>query len=214
MLVKFYIPMVFLSLAACIYAYFKPGISTPRYPDTAMKKALAKINSASLTSETKIDLKKDTSDRKLSPLFTYNYSDGSRVLGTVARVKKRDDFKIETYGLLTKNIDPIYLRSPSFVDSIPHSITGLIGNRKSIQTCIIANTTRIEDNDIRLSALTSTLEDLTPHSNTLFDRILGTKKHIDYSCLVLTYLPPKSAAKIPNKDWINIVTNAQQALLK
>jgi len=212
-LARFYTPMVILSFAACIYAYFKPGITSPSYPDVEMKKALTKINSATLLSETKTTLDKDTNDRKLSPLFTYSYNDGSKILATIARVNKRDDFKIETYGLLTKNVEPIYLKSASFVNSIPYSITGMIGNNKSIQTCIIAKTNRLEESDIRLSALTSTLDNLYPNSNTLLDKILGTKKHMDYSCLVITYIPGQNHQKIPTENWITIVKNTQEALL-
>ncbi|MEB3317228.1 MAG: hypothetical protein VKO39_03710 [Cyanobacteriota bacterium] len=210
---RFYVPMVLTSVLACIYAYFKPGITSPRYPQAEMKKALAKINSASLISDTSKILNYDTSDRKISPLFSYNYSDGSKILALVARVKKRDDFKIETYGLLTKNIDPIYLKNASFVNTAPHSLVGMIDKKKSLQTCIIPKTTRLEDSDIRLSELTSTLEELTPHASSWLDKIMGTKKHIDYSCLVMTYMPPNNTQSLPNEDWTVIIKNTQKALL-
>jgi hypothetical protein len=213
MLTRFYTPMVIISLASCIYAYFKPGIISPSFPNVEMKKALTTVNSATLLSETKTPLDKDTNDRKLSPLFTYSYNDGSKILAVIARVSKKDDFKIETYGLLTKNIEPIYLKNSSFINSIPHSIIGMLGKTKSIQTCIIPKTTRIEESDIRLSALNSTLEKLNPRSNSLSDKILGNKKHIDYSCLVLTYIPQQSHQKIPTENWIVIVKNVQRALL-
>lgn len=211
-LLRFYTPLVIISLAACIYAYFKPGIISPNYPEAEMKKALTSINSSHLLSKTKKALNQDTSDRKLSSLFVYNYNDGSKVLATIARVRKRDDFKIETYGLLTKGVEPIYLKNSTFVNSTPYSIIGMIDKSKSIQTCIIPKTTRIEDPDIRLSALTSTVEKLSPNSSTLLDKILGTKKSIDYSCLVLTYIPQQHHQNFPIENWNVIVKNAQEAL--
>lgn len=211
-LIKFYVFMLVISLAACIYAVLKPGITSPLYPDAKMNRALRNINSRSLISSKKTVLDKDSSDRKVSPLFTYDYDDGSQILATIIRVRKRDDFKIETYGLLTKNIDPIYIKNSNIILSNPPSIQGFIGKNKFIQTCIIPNSTRLEDSDFRLANLTATVERLNPHNNTLLSKILGTKKIIDYSCLVFTYKPGQNLNEMPPKDWQEIVRNVQGAV--
>jgi hypothetical protein len=214
LLTRVYVSTLFISLAACIYSYFKPGITVPQYPEKEMKEALIRINSASLISTKTTTLGSGTSDRQVSSLFTYSYDDGSKVLAAIVRVKKRDDFKIETYGLLTKNLEPIYLKSPNFIDSAPYAVSGMIGKKKAIQTCIIPKTTDIKSGDIRLANLTTTLEDLTPHSNTIVDRIVGSRYNIDYSCLVLTYVPAGLNFETPPKEWPLIAKNVQSALLK
>lgn len=211
-LIKFYGSMIVLSLAACIYAFLKPGISSPLYPDTRMDRALKSINHLSLISSKKTLLNNDSTDRKTSPLFTYRYNDGSQILAAIVRVKKRDDFKIETYGLLTKNIDQLYIKNSNIILSDPPSVYGSIGKSKYIQTCIIPNSKRTGDSDFRLANLTSTIEQLNPHSNTLLDKIMGTKKIIDYSCLVLAYKPGQNLKEMPPKDWQEIVRHAQGAL--
>jgi hypothetical protein len=211
-LLKVYSFSVILALTACIYALLKPGISSPIYPKEKMDQALKAISSEPLISSSETKLDKDSSERKFSALYTYNYKDGSKVLATIARVKKRDDFKIETYGLLTKNIDPIYLKSPSFVNSIPASLSGMIGKDKYIQTCIVPKSTKLDENDFRLNNLTSIVEKLNPRPNTLMDKVMGTKKNIDYSCLVLTYKPARTTNKFPPANWEAIVMNVQAAL--
>jgi len=209
-----YVSMVFLSGFAFIYALLKPGITSPIYPSVEIEKALGKIDSASLISFKKVILNNDTSDRKLSPLFRYMYDDGSQILATMVRVRKRDDFKIETYGLLTKNIDPIYIRNSSFINSTPPSMAGLIDKVESIQTCVIPKTTQLEQSDVRLNSLTSTVERLSPQSNTLLTKVLGTKKDVDYSCLVVTYMPSRKFQRLPSNNWVTIVKKVQEALIK
>jgi hypothetical protein len=212
MVLRVYAFTVVLALAACIYAFLKPGISSPIYPDVKIDKALKDISLGPLISSSEIKLNKDSSDRKLSALYTYNYKDGSKILASIVRVRKRDDFKIETYGLLTKNIDPIYLKNSSPVKNVPPSLSGMIGTEKYIQTCIVPKSTRLDESDFRLNNLTSIVENLNPRSNTLFDKIIGTKKNIDYSCLVLTYKPASSLNEFPPPNWNKIVKHFQEAL--
>lgn len=204
--------MVFLSLGASLYSYLKPGISSPAYPDEKIKESLNLINSTKLISMTVKSLNQDSSDRKASKLYTYLYADGSELLGTLVRVRKKDDFKIETYGLLTKNLSPIYIKSGIFVNSIPYSTVGSIGNRRAIQTCVIPGTNKLNENDIRLSELTAAVERLYPSSKTIFTKLLGTEQIIDYSCLVLTYKPSLRSPEINQKNWLSIVKNVQAAM--
>jgi hypothetical protein len=209
---RIYSLAVFLALMACIYAFLKPGISSPDFPEIRMKKALNEIGTESLISTSKTVLNKDSSDRTVSPLHTYRYSAGSKVLAAMVRVKKRDDFKIETYGLLTKNIDQIYLKNSNVLLSIPPSLHGMIGKDKYIQTCVVPKTTNVEESDFRLDNLTTIVEKLNPASDRLLDKIMGTKKHIDYSCLVLTYKPANNSVRMPPENWTKIIKNVQAAL--
>jgi hypothetical protein len=181
MTLRVYVFSVLLALSACIYAVFKPGISPPIFPEASMRNALNHIGNESLTSTSKRTLNKDSSDRTTSFLYTYNYSDGSKIMAVMVRVKKRDDFKIETYGLLTKNIDPIYIKNSTIVPSTPPSLSGVIGKDKFIQTCIVPKTRNI----------------------------IGLKKHIDYSCLVLTYKPAIDSLGLPPKNWPILIRKVQ-----
>ncbi|MFN9546478.1 MAG: hypothetical protein ACK6AD_05330 [Cyanobacteriota bacterium] len=212
-LIKVYTSVALLSLIACIYAYFKPGISSPIYPDKKMRIALKQIGGESLVSSRSISLNKDTSDRKLSPLFIYNFENGSKILTAIVRVKKRDDFKIETYGLLTKNIEQIYLKNTTFTDVVSPSITGSVGNTQYIQTCIVPKSTKVEESDVRLSNLISIVERLNPRSDTLLAKIMGNKKNIDYSCMVITFKPASGLKVMPSQEWKEIIKHAQEALL-
>jgi hypothetical protein len=213
-LTRFYSSLIFLSLSACLYSYFKPGILSPTYPEQKLKTALSKLDTNILISSSHATLDKDTSDRKLTPVYTYTYSDGSKVLGTLVRVKKRDDFKIETYGLLTKDIEQIYLNNPRFSDLIPYSLIGSLNDKTSIQTCIVPKTTKLDEVDIRLSNLVSSAESLHPQSFSLTNKVFGTKKNIDYACLVLTYQPVSKDQKLNSIRWTTIVQKAQDSLSK
>jgi hypothetical protein len=211
-LFRYYAIVVLLSSLATIYVLVKPGISTPVYPEKKLSQALNTIGSSSLIATSKINVDKNTSDRKLTPIYTYSYVDGSKILATMVRVRKKGDFKIETYGLLTKNIDSIYLKNSAFVNSLPPSHFGMIGNDKYIQTCVVPKSSQLSESDYRLDNLTSIVEHLNPRQNTLLDRVLGTKVAIDYSCLVLTYKPSSSSTKMPPTSWKEIVNSVQRAL--
>lgn len=160
----------------------------------------------------------DSSDRKPSPMYVYKFSDGSEIRSAMVRVKKRDDFKIETYGLLTKNLDPIYIRNPISSPLFSNSAVGNIDTKKSIQTCIVPLTTRYDQADIRLQSLTDSVENLKPNSANFFsDKILGRKRPIDYSCLVLTYFPGAKQTiheKAQLEEWKALVNRVQKAMLK
>jgi hypothetical protein len=207
-----YIFTILVSLIACTYAIFRPGISPPIFPELKMKKALSNIEIGFLTSSSKIKLNKDSSDRTTSPLHTYQYRDGSKIMAVMVRVKKRDDFKIETYGLLTKNIDPIYIKSSTIVPSGPPSLYGVIGKDKFFQTCIVPKTKNINDSDFRLDNLTGIVERVNPRSNSILDKIMGWKKHVDYSCLVLTYKPSNVSDQKPPESWQKVIRKAQEGL--
>lgn len=194
-----------------VYSLLKPGIETPDFPKQ-LSRILNKVGTSKITSSKKLDFTKDSSDRKFSPIYKFSYEDGSNILATMVRVRKRDDFKIETYGLLTKNIDPIYLKNSTFIDTIPPSHVGSVGKNKFVQTCIIPGSTKLSDSDFRLAGLTSTVERLNPRKKNLLDKFLGTVESIDYSCLVLTYQYPSASMTEPPKNWSEIVSSVQKAL--
>ncbi|MFN9644483.1 MAG: hypothetical protein ACK6BG_05030 [Cyanobacteriota bacterium] len=212
MTLQVYIFTLSLSILACLYVVFKPGISSPIYPEVKMRSALNNPELGSLASSTKTALNKNSSERTTSHLHTYNYRDGSKVMAVMVRVKKRDDFKIETYGLLTKNIEPIYIKNSATTSSIPPSLSGFIGKDKFYQTCIVPKATNINDSDFRLDNLTRIVESVNPSSASLFDKIMGWKEHIDYSCLVLTYKPANSSDTIPSKSWQKLIQDVQKNL--
>jgi hypothetical protein len=141
----------------------------------------------------------------------------------MVRIKKRDEFKIETYGLLTKSFDPIYIRSPIPSDLSPYSAVGDINSREAIQTCIVQGTNRLDQADIRLQVLTSAVESLDPTpSNFIYKKLFGETNPLDYSCLVITYFPkqsvvdPNKVSIIKNKyeleEWKTLVKTVQAAI--
>lgn len=210
---KFYGYLLAVSTFFTAYSFLKPGIYTPVFPSQIIT-VLSKVGTSKLTSSKKLDFNKDSSDRKLSPIYKLSYDDGTSILATMVRVRKRDDFKIETYGLLTKNIDPVYLKNSTFIDSIPPSQVGSVGQNKYIQTCVIPGSTKLSDSDFRLVGLTTTVERLNPRKKSLLNKFLGTVETVDYSCLVLTYQYPSNSKLIPPKNWPLIVSSVQSALIK
>jgi hypothetical protein len=207
---RFYVILILLSLLASCYSFFKARISIPLYPsplsNTFTNDTL--ISHSTITS----DLDKNTSDRMLSNIHEYNFADGSRLLAVMARVRKRDDFKIETYGLLTKGIDSIYINSPSFSNTIPYSMTGRVNGRESIQTCIIPGTTQLDQVNVQLFPLLFQADRLSGlNQSSIVSKFLGTEGHTDYSCLVLTY-QPKTLGRTAEDTWISIIKDAQMAL--
>lgn len=194
----------------------KPGISPPIYPARKIADALDSVDNSKLVTSSINSLDKNDSDRKFSNLHHYKFENGSEILSVLARVRKKDDFKIESYGLLTKNISPIYMKSPRFLDKVPYSMIGLIENKRSLQTCIVPLTAKTEQVDVRLSSLTSTVKLISGQNEENFlSKILGFKKRYDYSCLVLTYKPAAGDDQALNlKTWNSIVQNVQRALAK
>jgi hypothetical protein len=210
-----YLFVLFFSLLACIYSFFVPGISKPDFPSTIMRDRFLHLNSHNLLSVKGSKAAEDTSDRKISTTYSYSYTDGSNVIATVVRVRKRDDFKIETYGLLTKGISTLYIKNPRMTNSIPHSIYGSLNNRDSFQTCIIPGTKTLDKVDIRLNSLTANVEDMDTTRNNLFSKVLGTEKVQDYSCLVLIYQPsPLANPSERSSTWNSIIELAQMALAR
>lgn len=214
----FYLLFLFLALVGCIYALLKPGISKPVLPTLKLSDSsiLGEQAGTRLVSSERIDLKKDTSDRKLSDLETYTFSDGSQLLSVMVRVRKQGDFKIEGYGLLTKNIDQIYMDNSSFSNSIPYSMIGILNNKKAFQTCIVPSSSSIEQVDVRLGPLTSVIKKSSQsEANRLVMKILGKERMQDYSCLVLTYKPSTKFNADPNSNsWRSIVQNVQRSITK
>jgi hypothetical protein len=210
---RYYIIMLSLAFLATLHSLVKPGISSPLYPTILSEKFnRTDILKSALPVTTK-ELRQDTSDRKFSKLYEYNFADGSRLFAVMVRVRKRDDFKIETYGLLTKNVDPIYIRSPIPSNSIPFSMIGTVHGRKTFQTCVIPGTTQLGQVNVQLFPLLTQADKLAVHSHSqsLFSKFFGTDDKSDYSCLVLTY-QPKTSGRVSRETWVSIISNAQLAL--
>lgn len=204
-----------LSLFASLYSFLVPSISKPIFPSDEIKKSFLKLDSSSLVSVKTIQSTKDSSDRKLSSIYLYSFDDKSSILASIVRVRKRDDFKIETYGLLTKGISEFYIQNPRMTNSVPYSIYGLVGNRNSYQTCIVPRTTKLDEVDIRLSRLTTAVENLDTTRRNLLSKLLGNEKTHDYSCLVLTYQPSSESKRSDHsKTWQSIIDLAQMALAR
>jgi len=205
-----YLLFIVLALLASSYSFFKTGISSPVYPPLLTSKLLALDSIEPPISSSSKLLEKDTSDRMLSPIHQYTFRDGSKLLAVMVRIRKRDDFKIETYGLLTKGIDPIYIESPSFNNTVPYSMLGLIDGKEALQTCVIPGTTKLDQVNVQLFPLLSQADRLAGSSQSLASKLLGTDDRSDYSCLVLTY-HPKSVKKA-SEAWTSIIENVQIAL--
>lgn len=200
-----------MAFLATLYSLLKPGISTPLYPALLSEKFnRTDILKSALPVTTK-ELGQDTSDRKFSELYEYNLADGSRLLAVMVRVRKRDDFKIETYGLLTKNVDSIYIKSPTLSNSIPFSMTGTVHDRKTFQTCVIPGTTQLNQVNVQLFPLLIQADKLAGHGQSFVSKFFGTDDKSDYSCLVLTY-QPKTTGTMSRDTWVSIISNAQLAL--
>jgi hypothetical protein len=146
----------------------------------------------------------------LSPIHEYTFRDGSKLLAVMVRIRKRDDFKIETYGLLTKGIDPIYIEYPTFNNTVPYSMVGIIDGKDSLQTCIVPGTTNLDQVNVQLFPLLAQADRLAGSSQSLASKFLGTDDRSDYSCLVLTYKP--KTVKGASVAWTSIIRNVQIAL--
>ena len=207
---RHYVLLALLAMFACFYSYYRTGINSPIFPTllTAKVKTLGRSDQAILTKTFK--LVDDTSDRKLSHVTRYTFHDGSRLFAVMVRVRKRDDFKIETYGLLTKGIDLIYIRSPMFSNAVPYSMIGLIKGVKTLQTCVIPGTTQLEQANVQLFPLLSEADKLAGSSQSILSKLLGTDDRSDYSCLVLTFQPKSNQSSL--KDWKAIITAAQLSM--
>ena len=205
-----YVLLVLIALFACFYSYYKTGINSPIFPAllTSKLNALNRADRSFLSKTFK--LADDTSDRKLSQATSYTFQDGSRLFAVMVRVRKRDDFKIETYGLLTKGIELIYIRSPLFSNSVPYSMNGLIKGVKTIQTCVIPGTTQVKQANVQLFPLLSEADRLAGSSKSILSKLLGTDDRSDYSCLVLTFQP--SSIHNTHKDWEEIIKAAQSSM--
>ena len=210
-----YVLVLVFSFLASLYSFFVPGISKPNFPVGKMREYLLQLDYPSLVSFKKTDTARDSSDRKLSSIYHYRFSDGSDLYATLVRVRKRDDFKIETYGLLTKGISELYIKNPRMTNSVPFSIYGLINNRDSLQTCIIPGTTKLDQVDIRLSSLTSSVRNLNTSASNIPSKLLGTEEALDYICLVLTYQPSIALNKLArSRTWNSMIELAQLALAR
>jgi hypothetical protein len=212
-----YILLISFSLLACLYSLIIPGIGTPTYPVLKLGESLKSIHNDQLLRVVDKDLDQDSSDRKLSKLYTYEYGDGSKILSIMVRVRKRDDFRIETYGQLTKNIKQIYILNPTSTNTVPYSLQGLLGSKQSIQTCIVPGTSNSAQADVRLDGLLTSAASTAPRERDYLAKILGTEAQDDYSCLVLTYQPSslnKAKEVGLQSSWSSIIGKVQSALAK
>ena len=204
-----YILLTLSALFACAYSYIRTSIDSPPFPSLFTSKLKASMNDTFKSSKS-FDLDNDTSDRKLSKVTRYEFRDGSHLFAVMVRVRKRDDFKIETYGLLTKGIDLLHIKSPLFSNNVPYSMIGSIKGVNSIQTCIIPGTTSLEQVNVQLFPLLSEADRIIGSNQSIFSKILGMDDRSDYSCLVLTF-QPKSIEGAKN-EWQSIIRAAQLSM--
>ena len=207
---RHYVFLALLGLFACFYSYYRSGISSPVFPSLLTSKLKALSSGDQLVLSKTFSLTEDTSDRKLSQVTRYTFHDGSQLFAVMVRVRKRDDFKIETYGLLTKGIDLIYIQSPFFSSAIPYSMKGSIKGVKTLQTCVIPGTTKLEQANVQLFPLLSEADRLAGSSKSILSKLLGTDDRSDYACLVLTFQPNSIQTSI--KHWQAIVNAAQLSM--
>lgn len=209
---RIYLLLVSLGILTCLYSYFKPGIAVPAYPNAKVLSALAQTKDFRLASWSNKDIKKDSSDRKLSPVYFYKSVDGSELISVMVRVRKRDDFKIEAYGQLTKDLKPIYIENPIFQDIVPRSMLGQINKKNYFQTCIVPGSKSLNEIDVRLSPLTEIVEKRVSTKSTLLTKLLGSKTNPDFSCLVLTFNPNSDLESDARKTWVSIVDKIQASI--
>jgi hypothetical protein len=206
----YYIFLLVVALLASFYSYFKTGISSPSYPSLLHSKLKTSSFMQGLKTSSSIAIDKETSDRKLSPIYQYKLKDGSILKAVMVRVRKRDDFKIETYGLLTKGIDEIYIKSPTFIPNKPYSMIGIINGKKTLQTCILPGTKKLDEVNVQLFPLIAQADRLAGNSQSLLSKLLGTDDRADYSCLVLTYQPHSLGTA--KDQWEKIIHTVQLAM--
>lgn len=204
------------SLLSVTYSYLSPGISSPVHSPMNMSSILKKLNLPSLVSTSAININENTSDRKFSKLYRYSFNNGSNLTSVMVRVRKRDDFKIETYGLLTKGIDSLYIESPTIHSSPPISMIGRISGKPAIQTCLVPGTSQLDQANVQLDPLTSLAENHSGQRSSFRAKLLGFETYTDYSCLVLTYFPSLTEQKSQSyiQIWSKLVTLAQSSFLK
>lgn len=205
-----YIFLLVTALFASFYSFFKTGIISPGFPTLLNSKLKTSSFVQGLATPSSIVIDKETSDRKLSPMYQYILKDRSILKAVMVRVRKRDDFKIETYGLLTKGIDEIYIKSPTFFPEVPYSMIGLIGGKKTLQTCIIPGTKKLDEVNVQLFPLIAQADRLAGNSQSLLSKLLGTDDRADYSCLVLTYQPHSFGTA--KDQWPTIIHTVQLAM--
>lgn len=207
-----YVFLIFMSSLACIVSSQNSKISVPPFPDTKMRNALASLPTSKLIKASESSLDANSSDRSFSPLYSYLFNNSSRLLIVNARVRKRDDFKIETYGQLTKGIDPIYLENSRFISN-PNSLKSIVDNKTVYQSCIIPGSNKLSDIDVRLNPLASYIARESNQSKNVMTRILGLEKKKDYSCFVVTFYPNGNFSEDEQlREWTTILKSLQQVL--
>jgi|688.fasta_scaffold243535_3 hypothetical protein len=209
-----YLFLIVSSAIGCLLSSQSSSISKPTYPESKIKPALLSLSSSKLINSFAKVLDDSTSDRKVSSLYTYNYDDSSRLLIVNVRVKRRDDFKLEAYGLLSKGLKDIYLENSRLIGGPPFYLKSMINNQPVYQSCIIPGSRELDEIDVRLIPLTSVIEEKSEISRNIFSKLIGSSIKNDYSCFVITFFPDK---KLNENDqlqkWNTLLSNLQQILL-
>lgn len=209
-----YLFLIVSSAIGCLVSSQGSSISKPTYPESEIKPALLSLSSSKLINSYAKVLDDSTSDRKTSSLYTYNYDDSSRLLIVNVRVKRRDDFKLEAYGLLSKGLKDIYLENSRLIGGPPFYLKSMINNQPVYQSCIIPGSRELDEIDVRLFPLTSVIEKKSEISRNIFSKLIGSSIKSDYSCIVITFFPDK---KLDENDqlqkWNTLLSHLQQILL-
>jgi hypothetical protein len=201
-----------MSFSACIFSSQNSKISIPSFPNPTVSDALESLPSSRLIRVSESNLDANSSDRNFSPLYSYLFNDSSRLLIVNARVRKRDDFKIETYGLLTKGVDQIYLENSRFISN-PNSLRAFVDKKPVYQSCIIPGSNQLSDIDVRLTPLTSFIQRESGSSKNLITRVLGIDRKRDYSCFIITFFPNANLSEDEQlREWTTILKKLQNVL--
>lgn len=205
--------LIIASIFGCLVSSQNSALTIPTLPEEHIKKALASMPSSKLINVSRINPEANTSDRMLSPILVYTFDDSSRLLAVNVRVKKRDDFKLETYGLLAKGIKQIYLENSRLIGGPPFSLKSIVENKTVYQSCIIPGSKDLNDIDVRLAPLTSFIAKNSDSSKSFLSKFLGLSKRRDYSCVVVTFFPDGTISEDAQlRKWTSILSTLQKSL--
>jgi hypothetical protein len=210
---RIYLLLIFASVFGCLVSSQNSVLSVPTLPEEKIRRALVSIPSSKLINISRINSNANTSDRMLSPIYLYRFDDFSRILAVNVRVKKKDDFKLETYGLLAKGVKQIYLENSRLLGGPPFSLYSVVDNKPVYQSCIIPGSQSLNDIDVRLVPLTSLIAKKSNNSRSILSRFSGLSEKRDYSCIVVTFFTDGKISEAAQlKKWTLILTKLQKSL--
>lgn len=204
-----YLFLVTLALLSSLYLVINGGINEPKISVSTLKRSLSTVSQITEVKETREVKKSNSSDRMISPLYSFSYADGSTVLTAMVRMRKRGDFRIEAYGPITKDVEVLEIKNPEPNQYFPVAVAGSLANKYSIQTCLVPNSRDNRDIGVSLQTLTSASDKLVSRKKDLMMKILGQNQNRDYTCMVITYQP--NAGNRSQNAWLKIINAIRQS---